>query len=230
MATCMFCGRPLSSEGAACAHCNATGSNEAGPGTSASGASVPGESRYQQQAKKVALVSGGWLLLLIVVSGRFYQLHGIEPFLWILTWLVVVPIGSGATLVALRGASSAPWMDAFAGWIERRAIASEQSEGRFNRFVTRPSVWCHDLLHEAAQKIEAPDLRNGATLAVQVFAVMLFIFLVYVAIGIVMFVLVLWFVAFMINHFGPGDSTGSVRAPRVPRAVRRRAPARSAFA
>ena len=164
------------------------------------------KSPYLFQAIGVVAFSVFVCLILSYISS-----HRMEPSLWMLfawaVWFVgLVPLTAGAIVVAIQGAKVPAWMEWFSEWMERRARLSDQSNSRFNRYVVRPIIWAFASLNARAVVLQDQVLRNGARAAANVFAVCLFLFLMYmltvIALGVIILVAVLWLTWAIISfHF-----------------------------
>lgn len=218
MDRCNQCGNSISDSDVTCSKCGASMiemKKQLAKHDTASGTPNPKLSEYAAQSPYlfqaigvVAFTVLACLILSYISSHRtgssFWML-----FAWAVWFVALVPLTAGAIVVAMKGAKAPRLVEWSSEWIESRAQLSNQSNSRFNQYVVRPTFWAFASLNARAVVLEDQVLRNGAKVAANVFAVCLFLFLAYmltvIALGVIMFVAILWLSWAIISHHSGGN-------------------------
>ncbi|MBT9596601.1 MAG: hypothetical protein IV094_11500 [Vitreoscilla sp.] len=212
MSYCDLCGTPYALGSAACTNCGAdlrelelafAAAVPVGAAEAASTVRAAPDSRWQA-AGIVGLAVVAVALLTWSTNGS-PRASGWHVLGWILAWLVVLPVASGAALVAVCDTTMPGWLQWFSAWADRRAAATRVSTGRFSRWVMRPVMWLQGALKARCERIQHEAWRNGAQAASYVFAVCLFLLLTYVltviVVTIVLVAITLFFVGLVLRLF-----------------------------
>ena len=165
--------------------------------------------------KQTALLVAGGTVVAWLVLQTLGHYHVSTPFWLALSWvfflLVLVPLAFGSVIVLKYGDHTPAWLAGVGTWLDRRAAASSESPGRFNRFVLRPSLGAYERLNAHAHSVGDDVVRNGARAAVYLFVPLLFLVLLYVLTAIVLLIAVVMLVVFFIDAYeGNGPSSTSV--------------------